>query len=140
MGKKFNFRQNELVNLTCSSPMSTPSARLMVTLNGNSITSNNNFYQKTYHTQYDNGQTTTSVNVQFPSQWLHNRKNDFHCTSSIIHRYNRTASVKFDARNDADNRTAYYLEEHVSLQESNFIRPQFNRKLERPFILFQNTS
>lgn len=135
LGKKFKFQPNELVNLTCSSPMSMPSARLMVTLNGNSITANSNFYQKTYITQYDNGQTTTSVNVQFPSQWLSaNRKNDFHCTSSIIHRYNRTANVRLDARNDADNRTAYYLEEHISNQENNYIRPQFTRDRLEPRI------
>ena len=133
LGKKTNFRQNELVNLTCTAPMSTPAARLMVTLNGNSITSSSNLrgahgYQRVYHTQYDNGLTTTSVNVQFPSFWLQSRKNEFHCTSSIIHRFNRTATVKFDARTDAENRTAYYLEEQVSLQESNYIRPHFNRK------------
>ncbi|KAJ6220252.1 hypothetical protein RDWZM_006064, partial [Blomia tropicalis] len=136
LGKKTNFRPNELVNLTCSAPMSTPPARLMVTLNENSITANSNYYQRTFHTQYDNGLTTTSVNVQFPSYWLQNRKNDFHCTSSIIHRFNRTAMVKFDAKNDAENRTGYYLEEsHVaSMQDSNYIRPHFTRDRLEPKI------
>lgn len=116
LGKKSNFRASEQVNLTCTSPMSSPAARLMVSLNGNSLVGGQqNLYQRTYYSHYDNGLTSTSVNVQFPSNWLNggrknSKHNQFECTSSIVHRFNRTEGVRFEARTNAEGKSAYYLD------------------------------
>lgn len=123
LGKKANFRPNELVNLTCTAPMSNPAAQLAVTLNGNGITSNSNYYQRVYHNRYDNGLTSTSMNVQFPSYWLQTKRtNMFECVTTIVHHSNRSASVRVEARTDAENRTAFYLHEQATLHGPSFIK------------------
>lgn len=128
MGKKANFSKNEWVNLTCSTLMSRPPAQLIVLLDGKSIDADTNYYESVNYSQYENGLTTTSMKVQFPSYWLHSPKSELLCSSSIVHRFNRTATIKFDARSDAFNRTTYYIDKQIYDQESNAIRPQLNRK------------
>ncbi|OTF81862.1 beat protein-like protein, partial [Euroglyphus maynei] len=124
VGKKSHFGPNEPVNLTCTSPMSTPSARLVVNLNGNSLVAsssssnmndndvmkNNQVIMRTYYRHFENGQSSTSVNVQFPGSWLQAKRiNQFECTSSIIHRYNRTASLRVEMKMDPINNHTLYV-------------------------------
>jgi len=92
IGKKSQYRKNELVNLTCTSPLSLPAAKLTVSINGNSITSNTNYHQRMYYTRYENNLSTTSINIQFPSYWL-NKRNTFECTSAIIHKFNKSSQI-----------------------------------------------
>lgn len=112
VGKKSHFGSTEPVNLTCTSPMSTPAARLVVNLNGNSLVagaSNGQVQLRTYHRQFENGQTSTSVNVQFPGSWLQTKRiNQFECTSSIIHRFNRSVAVKVETKINPDNHSLSY--------------------------------
>ena len=123
LGKKANFRQNELVNLTCTAPMSNPPALLSVTLNGNNLAANSNYYQRMYQNRYDNGLTSSSVNVQFPSYWLQSKRtNMFECLSTIVHHYNRTASLKIEARSNAENKTAFYLYEQSTTHGTSYIK------------------
>nr|XP_046917961.1 rho GTPase-activating protein gacZ-like isoform X1 [Dermatophagoides farinae] len=127
VGKKSHFGPNEPVNLTCTSPMSTPAARLVVNLNGNSLVAsnsnnnnvnvndndvikNNQVIMRTYYRHFENGQSSTSVNVQFPGSWLQTKRiNQFECTSSIIHRYNRTASLRVEWKIDPINNHTLYV-------------------------------
>ena len=106
--------------------MSTPAARLVVNLNGNSLVAsnsnnnvnvndndvikNNQVIMRTYYRHFENGQSSTSVNVQFPGSWLQTKRiNQFECTSSIIHRYNRTASLRVEWKIDPINNHTLYV-------------------------------
>nr|XP_027206268.1 bromodomain-containing protein DDB_G0270170-like isoform X2 [Dermatophagoides pteronyssinus] len=126
VGKKSHFSPNEPVNLTCTSPMSTPPARLVINLNGNSLVSSNQnniddnqnndvmktnqIIMRTYYRHFENGQSSTSVNVQFPGSWLQAKRiNQFECTSSIIHRFNRTANVRLEMKIDSSNNNNHTL-------------------------------
>lgn len=92
VGKKSQYRKNELVNLTCTSPLSLPAAKLSVSMNGNSITPNSNYNQRTYYNKYENNLSTSSINIQFPT-YLLNKRNIFECTSVIIHKFNKSSQI-----------------------------------------------
>lgn len=87
IGKKSQYRKNELVNLTCTSPPSLPAAQLTVLLNDKSITASTNYHQRVYYTTYEHNLSATSVNIQFPSFWL-NKRDVFACKSAITHQFN----------------------------------------------------
>ncbi|KPM05738.1 beat protein-like protein 1 [Sarcoptes scabiei] len=129
VGRKSFFGPNESVNLTCTSPMSTPAARLVVNLNGNSLIGTNssqkNRHQpkgrnnldeqeismRTYHQYFENGQSSTSINVRFSGKRLQSKKiNQFECTSSIIHRFNRSTIASFESKLDPkSNQTTFQM-------------------------------
>ena len=93
-GKKSLFSLNEMVNLTCSSPMSLPAAQLSVSINGTPITSGNDqrFQHRIYHQNYENDLSAASINIQFNSRYLTSRVT-MECQTSIIHKQNRSVEV-----------------------------------------------
>ncbi|XP_054165111.1 uncharacterized protein LOC128962735 [Oppia nitens] len=116
IGKKSHYTVNDLVNLTCTSPLSLPAAQLTATINGTSVVDSNDarFQHRVYYQHYENNLSAASINIQFSSRLLTTRV-PFECHSAISHRHSRVAEVAlwttYKSPQQLSDETTFYSED-----------------------------
>ncbi|CAG2169088.1 unnamed protein product, partial [Oppiella nova] len=116
IGKKSHYTLNDMVNLTCTSPLSLPPAQLSATINGTPIggddhSTDNRFQHRIYYQKYENNLSSSSINIQFSTKYLTHRL-PFECHSTITHRHNRSTEVNLWTRHKNPQHLHHNSDEH----------------------------